>query len=106
MTLETLDEQQAEMQTRSEAARKKRNSRNARSKKKKGLRARVSVKTLLVMLAQDQSKHCPGRVRAWAIQQLLLLGEKPIYPFEKYEPQETPATAPVREPVDWSAKSV
>jgi hypothetical protein len=108
MDTETLQEAQTALQDKSQVARKRKASRNGSdSKKKKGLRVRTSVKSLLVLLAQA---NVHGNVRAWAIHQLLLLGGKPVspLPFEvEHEEQESSSASPTsREPVDWSAKPV
>ena len=85
-----LETAQAEMLEREKVARKKRRQR-AGSKRK---RTRKSVKTLLVNLAEHAK--APGKVRAWAIQQLLLLGGKPVQPFEDSydEPESKPESVP------------
>lgn len=74
-----LPEAQAEMQERQKVARTKQARKNAGNRKRK--RTRVSIKALLVTLAQ--SPKTASKVRAWAIQQLLLLGGKPVQPFEE-----------------------
>lgn len=84
----TLEIDQYEMQERQQVARKKIR-RNAGSKRK---RVRVSVKSLLVGLAQHTK--APGKVRAWAIQQLLLLGGKPVQPFEESHDEPEPELVP------------
>lgn len=68
-----LEHAQQEMQARVARKRKK-------SSRKKA-RTRISIKTLLTMLAQHTKAS--GRVRAWAIQQLILLQGKPVQPFEE-----------------------
>jgi hypothetical protein len=78
MNLEELPQAQAEMQERQIIARSKH--RKAGSRKKKP-RTRTSIKILLVKLAE--SHKTASKVRAWAIQQLLLLGGKPVQPFEE-----------------------
>jgi hypothetical protein len=85
-----LVESQQEMLEREKVARKKRRQR-AGSKRK---RTRKSVKTLLVNLAEHAKAS--GKVRAWAIQQLLLLGGKPVQPFEESydEPESKPESVP------------
>lgn len=84
-----LESAQAEMQERQKVARKK--IRQSAGKRKK--RTRVSVKTLLVDLARHTKAS--GKVRAWAIQQLLLLGGKPVQPFEEsYDEPEKPESVP------------
>ena len=89
MNLEKLAEAQQGMQERSLAARSKTARKNAANRKRK--RTRVSIKALLVTLAQ--SPKTASKVRAWAIQQLLLLGGKPVQPFEETNDDEsTPET--------------
>jgi hypothetical protein len=85
-----LVESQQKMLERENVARKKRRQK-AGSKRK---RTRKSVKTLLVNLAEHAK--APGKVRAWAIQQLLLLGGKPVQPFEESydEPESKPESVP------------
>ena len=83
--MQNLDAAQQEMQARSLAARSKQAKRNAGNRKRK--RTRVSIKALLVNLAQ--SPKTASKVRAWAIQQLLLLGGKPVQPFEETNDDET-----------------
>lgn len=75
--MKNLEAAQSAMQERSSVARSKLAKTNARKKK----RTRVSIKKLLVDLASHSKAH--GKVRAWAIQQLLLLGGKPVQPFEE-----------------------
>ena len=77
--METLEVKQQEMQERQKVARTKQARKNAGNRKRK--RTRVSIKALLVTLAQ--SPKTASKVRAWAIQQLLLLGGKPVQPFEE-----------------------
>ena len=86
--MQNLDAAQQEMQARSLAARSKQAKRNAGNRKRK--RTRVSIKNLLVNLAG--SPKTASKVRAWAIQQLLLLGGKPVQPFEEThdEPESKP----------------
>jgi len=81
--MEALETKQQEMVERQKIARK---NRRAGSKK----RTRVSIKKLLVDLASHPKAH--GKTRAWAIQQLLLLGGKPVQPFEEShdEPEAKP----------------
>jgi hypothetical protein len=82
--METLEARQQEMQERSRAERCKQNRKNAGNRKRK--RTRVSIKALLVNLAG--SPKTASKVRAWAIQQLLLLGGKPVQPFEELNDEE------------------
>ncbi len=88
MTLAELESAQVEMVERQKVARKK--VRKAAGSKRK--RTRTSVKTLLVNLAEHTKAS--GKVRAWAIQQLLLLSGKPVQPFEETqdESESTPET--------------
>jgi hypothetical protein len=87
-----LPEAQQEMQERQKIARSQRARKNAGNRKRK--RTRVSIKALLVSLAS--SPKTASKVRAWAIQQLLLLGGKPVQPFEEtHDDEPTPETAPV-----------
>ena|SRR5271154_1191220 len=84
--MNNLEAAQSEMQERSRTARTKQAKRNAGNRKRK--RTRVSIKKLLVDLASQSKAH--GKVRAWAIQQLLLLGGKPVQPFkESYDDPES-----------------
>ena len=88
---------QAELQEKSKEARKKRNKRNAQSprKVKQPPRARVSEKTLLILLAQDPT--ATGPVRLAAVKLLLQLGGKlpvEIIKNDEPEPQTAPAVAP------------
>lgn len=78
MTLD-LQTAQAEMTERQKLARSQRARKSAGNRKRK--RTRVSIKNLLVNLAG--SPKTASKVRAWAIQQLLLLGGKPVQPFEE-----------------------
>ncbi len=91
MNLEKLAEAQSELKERSQTARSKLAKRNAGNRKRK--RTRVSIKALLVTLAQ--SPKTASKVRAWAIQQLLLLGGKPVQPFEELsdDPETTPESS-------------
>jgi hypothetical protein len=82
--MEALETKQQEMVERQKIARK---NRRAGSKK----RTRVSIKKLLVDLASHPKAH--GKVRAWAIQQLLLLQGKPVQPLED-ENEPRPETKP------------
>jgi hypothetical protein len=81
---------QQEMIERQKVARKK--VRQAAGSKRK--RTRTSVKTLLIDLARHTKAS--GKVRAWAIQQLLLLTGKPVQPFEESydEPESKPESVP------------
>ncbi len=90
MILAELESAQAEMVERQKLARKKARQR-AGSKRK---RTRTSIKTLLIDLAKHAKAS--GKVRAWAIQQLLLLSGKPVQPFEESydEPESKPESAP------------
>ena len=65
-----LEQRQSDLKTRSQAARKKGSS----PKKDNKLRARVSEKTLLILLAQDA--RVTGQYRLEAIKLLLRLGGK------------------------------
>jgi transcriptional regulator of nitric oxide reductase len=85
MNLEVLEAEQSAMQERQKVARSQRARKSAGNRKRK--RTRVSIKKLLVDLASQSKAH--GKVRAWAIQQLLLLGGKPVQPFkESYDEPE------------------
>lgn len=88
MNLEVLEAEQSAMQERQVIARSQRARKNAGNRKRK--RTRVSIKNLLVNLAG--SPKTASKVRAWAIQQLLLLGGKPVQPFEEThdEPESKP----------------
>ena len=90
---ETLEQAQTALQEKSRVARKKRNTRNGSSpKKKQAPRARLSEKTLLVLLAQDSS--VTGQARLDAIKLLLQIGGKLPAEEPKNDPITTPA--PVR----------
>ena len=78
MNLEVLEAEQSAMQERQVIARSQRARKNAGNRKRK--RTRVSIKALLVNLAG--SPKTASKVRAWAIQQLLLLQGKPVQPLE------------------------
>jgi hypothetical protein len=82
--METLEEKQLACQERQAVARSQRARRNAGNRKRK--RTRVSIKTLLVSLAG--SPKTASKVRAWAIQQLLLLQGKPVQPLEETHDEE------------------
>lgn len=89
--MKNLEAEQLGMQERSQAARSKLARKNAGNRKRK--RTRVSIKALLVDLASQSKAH--GKIRAWAIQQLLLLGGKPVQPFkDSYDEPETKPEEP------------
>jgi len=87
-TLDTLptglEVAQAEMQARQKLARSKTARRIAGNRKRK--RTRVSIKGQLIDLAM--SPRANAKVRAWAIQQQLLLQGKPVQPFEELHDEE------------------
>lgn len=98
MTLSgTLEARQVELQQKSKAERSKQQSRNARNPGKAKLppRTRVSVKTLLVMIAQDT--NVPGKDRVEACKILLALDKKLPVEMIKVdkEPEQAPPAAPV-----------
>lgn len=88
MTPETLEQEQSVLREKSVAVRKRTQKQNARSPRKKQVpRARVSEKTLLVLLAQDS--RATGRDRLDAIKLLLQLGGKlPAEEPKNDEPQQ------------------
>ena len=88
--MKNLEAAQSEMQERSQIARSKTARKNAGNRKRK--RTRVSIKALLVNLAG--SPKTASKVRAWAIQQLLLLGGKPVQPFEETNDDESKPETP------------
>jgi hypothetical protein len=98
--METLEEKQEAARERAKIARSQQNKKNAGNRKRK--RTRVSIKKLLVDLASHPKST--GKVRAWAIQQLLLLGGKPVQPFEESHDESETRPELAREPVNWGAK--
>ena len=90
MNLEVLEAEQSAMQERQVIARSQRARKNAGNRKRK--RTRVSIKTLLVSLAE--SPKTASKVRAWAIQQLLLLQGKPVQPLEESHDEESKPESP------------
>ena len=101
-----LIEGQAELREKSQLARSKTASKNARKRRKKSKpRApRVSLRTVLLELARDPKVS--GRYRFAALQQVALMDGKPVVPFEEFknEEPENSATVSVRESVDWTRK--
>ena len=89
---ETLEQAQTALQEKSQVARKKRNTRNGSSpKKKQAPRARVSEKTLLIWLAQNPKAK---QVQLDAVKLLLQIGGKLPAEEPKNDPIAPPA--PVR----------
>jgi hypothetical protein len=79
-----LESKQLEMQERQKVARSQRAKKIAGNRKRK--RTRVSIKGQLIDLAM--SPRANAKVRAWAIQQQLLLQGKPVQPFEELHDEE------------------